>query len=80
MEKPGQGADSTTPLAPASALPPASALAPKQFPQPTANSKWRPKEIDYFNGNNVELTAFVFRFKSIAVVKKAKNHSIKSRH
>ena len=67
VEKPGQGADSTT--LPASAPPPASAPAPKQSPQPTTDNRWRPEEIGYFNGSSAEVTAFVSRLRDIAAIK-----------
>ena len=68
VEKPGQGADSTT--LPTFAFPPAFAFAPapKQSPQPTADNKWRPEEIGYFNGSSSEVNAFGFRLGDILVI------------
>ena len=70
MEKPGQGTDSIT--LPVSVFPLVFALAPRQFPQFTADNKWRPKKINYFNGSNAKMTAFVVRFRDIVVIKKPK--------
>ena len=66
MEKLSLGADL---IAPPTFVP---APAPKQIPRFTADNRWRPEEINYFNGSSEKMTTFVFRFKDISIIKKPK--------
>ena len=55
VEKPGQGTDAIT--IPAFVFPLVYGPAFKQFPQFTADNKWRPEKMNYFNSSSAKITS-----------------------